>query len=294
MTHSTFVSVALILFAAPHISLAQSQSAAVEVPTMFSSSTPDPTVDKPAVGNSTLNAHVDFSIADPEVSVRPFSALAVSVSVGTLGPGLQLATPLARRFNLRVGANVFQYGTTLSQDDVNYNAALRMQSGHVSLDWFPFHGGFRISPGYMVYNGLKVKANLAVPGNQSFTINDTDYYSDPYDNIHGNALVTFPTSGPRITIGWGNMIPRDRYRHISIPVELGMVYFGTGTTALNFGGSACSQAVATPADEAIYCQNVTTDPSFQTNVSGEQAKIQKNLTYVRFFPILDVGISYKF
>jgi hypothetical protein len=237
---------------------------------------------------------IPYAPPKAEISARPFSTLAVAVSAGTLGAGLELATPLSRSFNLRLGGDVFQYGTTLTQDSINYNAQLRMQSGQVSLDWFPFHGAFRISPGMMVYNGMKVAANLSVPGNQSFTINDATYYSDPYNLINGSAHVTFPSYGPRITMGWGNMVPRSKSRHFSMPLEFGMVYFGNGTTALNFGGAACTQSVANTTQAALYCQSAATYTAFQTNVTAEQAKIQKNLTYVRFYPILKLGISFRF
>jgi hypothetical protein len=222
-------------------------------------------------------------------SSKPFSAFALGVSMGTQGAGVETAVPLSRNTNLRGGAEFFRYNTTGLRDGVTYTANLALQSAQTSLDWFPFHGAFRISPGFMFYNATTVTANLNVPANQSFTVNDVNYYSSAASPLTGSAGVTFPRAGPRITIGWGNMIPRRKSKHFSMPTEFGMAYFGTGTTLLTFTGSAC----AAPNSPAT-CQPVSSYPGFQSNVTAEQAKIQKDLVYARFYPILKIGLSVKF
>lgn len=221
------------------------------------------------------------------ISSRPFSALGIGVNVGTLGIGGEAATPLASRANLRAGFNLFGYSTSITQNGITYNADLTMRSGQVSLDIYPFGGGFRISPGVMIYNGNKVDANLTVPGGQSFTVNSATYYSDAADPLTGSAIITFPKAGPQLSIGWGNMVPRRKSKHFTVPVELGAVYFGTGTTALNFGGSVCSSPNS-------GCASVASNPTFQSNATAEQSTIQKNLKYARFYPILRFGVAYRF
>jgi len=209
--------------------------------------------------------------------------------MGTQGAGVEVAVPLSRSLNLRSGAEFFRYNTTGLQDGITYTANLALQSEEASVDWFPFHGAFRISPGVMLNNATTVNANLVIPGNQSFTVNDVNYYSSTASPLTGSVGVSFPRAGPRITFGWGNMVPRKKSKHFSMPTEFGMAYFGTGTTLMNFSGSVC-QSPNSPST----CQPVSTNPSFQTNVTAEQAKIQKDLVYARFYPILKVGISFKF
>jgi hypothetical protein len=122
----------------------------------------------------------------------------------------------------------------------------------------------------------------------SFTLNSVRFYSDPSDPLSGSAHVTFPNVAPQFTIGFGNMISRKQAKHFSIPVELGVAYFGTGTTSLNFNGSACTSP------GGVNCQKASSFTSFQSSVTGEQATIQKDVKYARFYPILRVGLSYKF
>ncbi|HEY0307606.1 MAG TPA: hypothetical protein VGB94_05555 [Acidobacteriaceae bacterium] len=274
-------------------SRAQAQAVALPVPSGSSSSSSQSQsgVSVPGYPVSTVQSHRAVG-GLPATSMKPFSKFGVALSMGTLGASADIAVPLSRSFNLRAGTDIFRYSTDLNQDGITYTPNLSLTSAQVSLDWFPFHGSFRISPGYMVYNGTTVSANSVVPGNQSFDMNDTTYYSDPTDPLHGSAYVTWPKAGPRITFGWGNIIPRTPNKHISFPAEFGMAYFGTGSSVLNFAGSVCDKA---PGDPTRTCQKANSDPSFQENVDKEHARLQMNLhDYVRFYPILKVGVSYKF
>ena len=221
-------------------------------------------------------------------SMRPFSKLGVGVNIGMLGLGVEAATPLANRFNLRGGASFFSYSRNIDHNGLTYVASLDLRSGQASLDWFPFRGGFHLSPGVMLYNGTKVSASVQVPNGTSFSLNRVAYYSDPSDPLSGTANITFPKAGPLFTIGFGNMIPRKKSRHISVPIELGFVYFGTGTTLMNFNGSECTSP------SGSNCQKASSDTNFQANVTAEEAKIEKYVKYVKFYPILQIGLSYKF
>lgn len=224
-----------------------------------------------------------------ETNARPFSQAAIGVSVGTQGIGGEAATPLLRSLNLRGGADIIHASASFTSSGINYSGNLALQSGQLSLDWFPFHGSFRLSPGVMFYNGSNVNAGLAVPANQHFTVNSVTYYSSATSPLTGNATATWPKAGPRITFGFGNMLPRRVGRHFAWTSEFGMAYFGTGTVTLGFSGSACTQQNA-PAT----CFQANTNSTFQANVAAEQAKIQKNMVYARFYPIIRTGLSYRF
>lgn len=221
-------------------------------------------------------------------SMRPFSKLGVGVNVGTLGIGVEAATPLGGRFNLRGGGNFFDYSRNIDRDGITYVANLDLRSAQASLDWFPFGGSFHIGPGAMLYNGAKVVANAQIPPNGAFTLNGVQYYNDPSDPLSGSAKVTFPVAGPQLTAGFGNMVPRRNSKHFSVPFEFGLVYFGTGTTLLNFNGSACISP------GGLNCMQASSLPGFSANVAAEQAKIENYVKDARFYPIVRIGASYKF
>ncbi len=220
-------------------------------------------------------------------SYRPFSKIAIGVTLGTFGPGVEVATPLSRRTNLRVDGSFFNYALSLTQNGVNYNGNLNLREVRASYDFFPFHGGFRLSGGVALYNSFNVGANAIVPAGSTVTLNHVDYYSSAVDPLHGNASLVFGRKvAPTFTFGWGNVIPRSG-RHLAFPVEIGAAYTGTPTFALNMAGTACISSTT-------GCVAAAGDPTFQSNLTAERNKVKNDLEPLRFYPILNAGVSYRF
>jgi hypothetical protein len=222
---------------------------------------------------------------DNWTSSKPFSAVGVAVKAGIGGIGFDLATPLARHFNLRAGASFFNYGLTSSDNGIHYSGTLSLQTANASLDYFPFHGTFRLSPGVTFYNGNHISGSAMVPGGQSFTLNGADYVSSTTDPVSGAGYLELgEKAAPSFTLGWGNMIPRHG-GHWSVPFEIGFKYIQRPLVTLSLTGSACQDGV---------CRPVATDPETQANIQGEQKTLNNDLAALRFFPIVSLGVSYKF
>jgi hypothetical protein len=223
-----------------------------------------------------------------QISTRPFSHVAIGANFGTQGAGLEAATTLSRKLNLRADATFFDYSLSTTQNGINYNGTLNMRDARASLDFFPFGGGFRISGGMAAYNKLNLGANATVATGQTITLNDTDYYSDPSNPLTGTGTFAYQRKfAPTATIGWGNAIPRSG-RHLAFPVEIGAAFTGTPTVNFNFAGSACTDATYTT------CGNVTSFDGFQTNLTAQQKKIANDVAPFRFYPILNFGVTYRF
>jgi len=242
--------------------------------------------DSEAVPASQVNAVLN-SAKPSSGSVRPFSTAGVAVTVGFLGIGGQVAVPLSERTNLRGEGNFFSYNSaTYTNNGISYKGTLKLRSAEMLLDWFPFHGSFRLSPGVQMYNGLNAAATLAVPHGQSFTLNHTDYYSSTANPITGTALLTTRKAAPMFTLGWGNIVPR--HGHFSIPFEVGFVYQGAPKVTLTLAGQACDY-------NGLNCRNAATDPGIQANLAAQQKIVSDDVgKYFRFYPIISSGISYKF
>ncbi|MGC2638072.1 MAG: hypothetical protein WA294_12895 [Acidobacteriaceae bacterium] len=229
-------------------------------------------------------------IATPAASEHSgaFSGFALGVKVGLLGVGVEAATPLARHLNLSAGTNFFSYTDTLTNDGIPYNANLRFRSAEAAVDWFPFAGGFHISPGALLYNGNQITANANVSAGKSFTLNNEQYTSSASDPVTGNGGITFNKAAPKITVGFGNMIPRSG-RHFSVPVELGFAYVGDPKVNLTLAGTACYN------DQGQnYCDNVATDSMIQSNLAAQRQKIANDVSPARFYPIFSVGPAFSF
>lgn len=219
-------------------------------------------------------------------SDKPFSRLGVAVKASSLGAGVEAATPLTPRSNLRAGFNMFSYDRGFHKDGVAYDGQLRFRSVEAHYDFFPFKGSFHVSPGVLVYNGNQITANASVPGGNTFTLNNTTYTSDPSDPINGTGKVDFVRAGPMFTVGFGNLLPRNHH-HFSVPVELGVIYTGAPRAALNLGGSACDAT-------GLICSSTTSYPAFQANVQAEQDKLNKDMSAFKFYPVISAGFGFNF
>jgi hypothetical protein len=227
--------------------------------------------------------------AESAATVAPFSAVALGSHVGIGGIGFDLATPLAKRFNIRGGSDFFSYSTSFQEEGANVAANLRLRSGHASLDWFPFGGRFRVSPLLVFANNNQATATAVVPAGSTVSLNGQNYISSTTDPLHGGGSVDFRKFSPGLSLGFGDIIPRTG-RHFSFPVEVGFYYAGQPGLKVNFTGSACDPTE--PA--AIGCQSVNQDASFQQNLKAFIARNNHNLSYASFFPIFSIGVGYRF
>ncbi len=223
----------------------------------------------------------------PKISTKPFAHWAVGVQAGTLGPGLEVATTLSRRTNLRVDGYFLNYSRSFNVDGINYDASIQLRHARASLDYYPF-GGFRISGGVAAYNKFNIGATALVPGGQSVTLDGATYYSSTTDPLHGSASLGYPDKyAGVVTFGFGNPIPRNA-RRWSFPTEIGALFTSSPSFALNMAGSAC--ATADPAT----CLPVTAYPGFQTSLNNERNKITKDVQLLKVYPIFSTGFSFRF
>lgn len=210
---------------------------------------------------------------------------AAGLKFSTLGAGAEIATPLSHRSNLRFGFNAMGYSRGLDKDNVHYNAELAFRSIEGHYDFFPFAGGFHISPGFVAYLTSPIKAGATVSPGQSFTLSGATYFSDPADPVKGNAKLDFNRAGPSFTVGWGNLLPRSAKR-FTVPFEMGIVYQGAPKATLNLSGSVCDSV-------GFNCRSVS-DPTVQNNLRSEEAKINKDVNFFQVYPIISIGFGFKF
>jgi hypothetical protein len=235
-----------------------------------------------------------FVIAPPRPKMgtgpyRPFSALGIATRVGVGGVGFDFATPLAGKLNLRAGTDFFSYDTSFQEEGANVGINLHLRSGHVAADWFPFGGRLRFSPQLVFGNNNRILATAVIPSGTTITLNGQDYISSYSDPLHGSGRIDFRKVSPGLSFGFGNLIPRD-HSHFSLPVETGFYYAGQPRLQVAFTGSACDPNYP----PSVGCESVDQDPSFQQNLTAFKARNNHNLSYASFFPIISVGVGYRF
>ena len=215
---------------------------------------------------------------------KPFSKVALGFRASTLGTGLELATPLLRNFNLRLGANIFAMGYAFSIDGVDYNSDLHFRSAQASVDWFPTHSTFHISPG-ILYGRNSLSAIAGVPPGQAFSLGDQPLINSIDDPMGGTASAVFPRNfAPTLMTGFGNMIPLTG-SHFSFPLEVGVAFTGRPIVDLHLSGTACT------IDGCFYS---VTDPTTQIGLQKEIVKLNNDVRWFPVYPIASAGVAYRF
>lgn len=223
------------------------------------------------------------------IPMRAPGRFGVATQIGINGVGGDLALRLASHFNLRIGGRFFGYTGSFQEEGADVNASLRLGGGKASLDWFPFHNGFHVSPLLVFLNQTGVRATVLVPPGQTISLDSGNYVSSHADPLHGSASIGVRKTSPGLTIGYGNIIPRSG-KHFSFPVELGFYYVGQPTLKVDFNGSACDPSEPEP----LGCQPVLEDAGFQRDLAAFIRRNNNNLSYASFIPVLSFGVGYSF
>jgi hypothetical protein len=214
--------------------------------------------------------------------LRPFRSYAVGFRAGTLGTGVEIATPLAGRINLRSGFNFFAFNDPFSIDGVGYDARLRLQSSQTTVDWFM--GRFHISPGFLYFKS-GMSAPVSVGPGQTFVLGTQTFLNSVDDSVIGSSSVIYPrTFAPLLLFGYGNLLPRSG-EHLSLPVEVGVAYTGAPLISVALNGTACV---------TDGCVNFSQNADAQKFLKQEMNILNEDLKHYPVFPIVSVGLAYRF
>jgi hypothetical protein len=214
-----------------------------------------------------------------------FSQTAVGFVFGLGGLGVQVSTALGTKLNMRVGGSFLNLNPQIIEQGIPIDGAVRLRSLYGGVDVFPYHGTFHITPGLTMYNGNRMTATTNIAGGQHFSINDTDYVSDPTDPVHGYFDVSLGRRfAPSVTMGFGNMLKRSA--NWTLQTDFGVQFIGTPRFTLVMNGSVC-----TPQDG---CTRIQDDPDTVANLAQQQADVNSEIQILRFYPILTTSLSYRF
>ena len=217
---------------------------------------------------------------------RPKRGVGVGVRVSSLGIGGEIAVAVSRHSNVRSGFNAFSYKYNFASDGINFATNLKLQSAEAHYDWYPTGQRIHLSPGVIAYNGNKVTANASVPGGQLLTLDGAPYISDPNNPVTGNASIALNKVAPSLTFGVGNLV-RGNGRRVAVNFEIGAAYHGTPQGTFHLAGGVCSPQFG-------VCQTIASDSEAQANILAEQNKTNHNISPYRFYPLISLGVGYRF
>jgi len=195
--------------------------------------------------------------------------LAVGAKAGTLGLGGELTTGIASDINARFGLNTFDYDFDDEFDGVEYDVGLNFSSFSALVDWHVFGDSFRVTAGLLSMNH---ELDLDGTPTGSEEIGGTVYSAADIGTLSGD--VEIDGLAPYIGIGWGN--PLNSSRRWGFYCDLGVAFTDSPDVALSANGTLAS------------------DPAFQADLARERADIEDDLEPFKLYPVLSLGLYYRF
>ena len=194
----------------------------------------------------------------------------VTGKVGTTGLGGDVTVPLVSNWlNLRGGYNFGELRPSTTQGGIAYKGDVHLESVPILLDIHPFHGGFRITGG-VFYNRNEIDLSSSVaPGTVIGGV-----------AVGGTALLNANVSwsedfAPYLGIGWGNAADDNT---LDLPIAVGF--------SLDIGAFYQGSPDVVLTDSS----GLVTAP----NLAIEQAQIEEDMSDLKFFPVITVGIHVRF
>lgn len=221
-----------------------------------------------------LSLSAGFASAQEATSTPSFlKDVGVSVKGGTVGFGLDLTKGINENFKVRAGFSSYEYSTTQTEEDISYDAKLRLAGWNLLADYHPWAGGFRVTGG--VYGPQhKVGGTAQYTGvAQSITINGTTYSSSDLANVSVDAK----WGGVRPYLGIGYDGFNKTKAGLFFTADVGVIFSGSPSVRLN-----------------ANCVNATLCAQAATDIAAEEAKIRDSISGAKYLPVAQVGIGYRF
>jgi len=200
------------------------------------------------------------------------SMIAFGAKVGTAGVGIEGRAPIVDNLYGRFGVNYLHYNHSLNNGALNYKGKLTLLTVPLMLDYHPFdNSGFRVSAG-IAYNGNKITAT-AKP-NKTVTLYGENY--EPGDLGTVKSKLTLGNNiAPIVSIGYDSSFISDS--PWSFNAEAGVMYSGKAKIKVSATGELAKE------------QEVINDLNRDANKSLDKVK-----KYLKFFPIVSIGLKYNF
>ena len=201
--------------------------------------------------------------------------IGVTGDVGTTGIGARATIPITPNLNARLGLGYLGYSYSGRTHDMSYDLDLKANTYDALLDWYPRKDStFRLTGG-LAYNGNKIDVHARPSASGTYSLQGNTYEAASVGNVTGK--VGFNKVAPYLGVGWGR--PKRDEKGWSVSTDIGVLFQGSPKTSLNNTGCTA---------EAAVCNQ------FAADVARENAALSDEMRKFKVYPVLRVGLSYKF
>ncbi|MCH4151176.1 MAG: hypothetical protein LKF30_04405 [Sphingobium sp.] len=202
--------------------------------------------------------------------------LKLGITAGTLGIGPEVSYRISERLGVRGNATFLSISRDIDSDDITYDGKVKLQSGGVMLDVYPFGGGFRVSGGLRI-NGNKARGIASPNSGTSYTINGTTYSATDIGTLRADTDIK--NVAPALTLGYGGGLSNG----LVFGVEAGALFQGSVKIKPLTITGVCAGASPPPT-----CATLTAD------LDAERRSVNDDIDGYKVYPILQLSVGYRF
>jgi len=203
----------------------------------------------------------------------------VAAKVGTLGFGAEMTVAVSSTFAARVGYQGAQLSYDFNGpdnnnnpgDELNYSGDAALSAANLFVDWHPLKTAFRVTTGVLL-NFADIETTARCQNILGCEFGNSVFLPAVMGDI--NAETTFAPVAPYLGLGWG-MTPADD-SHWSVVADFGVAYIGSPDVEMRSTGT---------------CNSV---PTCQAELENEEREIEEALHRLRFYPVINLGVQYRF
>ncbi len=191
----------------------------------------------------------------------------MGIKAGTLGLGVEAAWKPIPWFDVRVGANQFDYDDTGSQAGVNYDGELALETFYATANFsFPL-SPMRFTAG-LFSNGNEL--NLVSRDTPALEIGDTVYPGDAVGTLR--STTSFSSTAPYAGIGFDF----EAFDKVGVNLDFGVLWQGDPDVTLTADGILGS------------------DPGFLDDLEQERQELEDEVDDYKAWPVVSIGFTYEF
>lgn len=188
---------------------------------------------------------------------------ALGAKAGTTGLGLEGTFRMSEAFNLRGGFYTFDYSTDIEEDGITYDGDLDLSNAGLFVDWHPFTGVFRVSVG-----GVQSANAFGGTSDGELEVGENTYFAELQADVDWDGFA------PYLGVGWGNAV---RSAGFSFSLDLGVMFTGEPSVSLT----------GTVNDPLLQ-------PQFDEDLAREEETLRQELEDAKYYPVINLGIAYRF
>lgn len=201
------------------------------------------------------------------------NTIAIGPKIGTEGIGLEGRVAIQENFIARLGVNHLHYKHTYHDVDLRYKGKLHLLTVPLMLDFHPMPGsGFRISGG-VAYNDNHLSATATPQPTQAIRVNGRTYVGSQIGTVNTKLKLGNKFAG-LASIGYDSSIVS--LNPLGFSFELGLMF--SGNPKLRVSGTGLVAGSQELKDAEADARRALDD-------------IRK---YLRYWPVLSIGVKYSF